>query len=67
MKTAGIILLVLGLIGVVVFGIQAINDSESLNLLGVDIAVSSANWAPLIISGIVLVVGIFMTSKRKTA
>lgn len=59
--------MVVGLIGVVVFGIQAFNDSESLNVLGVDVAVSSANWTPLIISGLVLVVGIFMSSKRKTA
>ncbi|MFB6319920.1 transglycosylase [Saccharicrinis sp. FJH54] len=67
MRVAGIVLLVLGLIGTVVFGIQALNDSESLNVLGVDVAVSSANWTPLIISGIVLLIGFFMTARKKTA
>ncbi|GAA5031177.1 hypothetical protein GCM10011506_21290 [Marivirga lumbricoides] len=65
MKTAGIVLLILGLIGTVIFGIQAIQDSESFSFLGMDIAVSSANWTPLIISGIILVIGIVMTSRGK--
>lgn len=42
MKTIGIVLLILGIIGTVVFGIQALNDSESFSFLGMDIAVSSA-------------------------
>lgn len=58
MKVAGIILIVLGVIGLLVFGIQAANDSESFSFLGMDVAVSSANWTPVIISGAVLVVGI---------
>ena len=65
MKTAGIVLLILGLVGTVIFGIQAIQDSESFSFLGMDIAVSSANWTPLIISGIILVIGIVMTSRGK--
>jgi hypothetical protein len=65
MKTAGIILLVLGIIGTIVFGIQAINQSESFSLLGVDIAVSSANWTPVIISAAVLVVGIILARSGK--
>jgi hypothetical protein len=50
MKTAGIILLILGIIGTLVFGIQALGDSESFSILGIDVAVSSANWTPVIIS-----------------
>lgn len=65
MKTAGIILLVLGIIGTIVFGIQAINQSESFSLFGVDVAVSSANWTPVIISAAVLVIGIILTSAGK--
>ncbi|WP_158860177.1 hypothetical protein [Lunatibacter salilacus] len=65
MKTVGIVLLILGAIGTVVFGIQAMQDSESFSLLGVDIAVSSANWTPVIISVILLVVGLVMTSRGK--
>ncbi len=64
MKTIGIILVILGIIGIVVFGIQAINDSESFSLFGLDIAVSKANWTPLIVSAIVTVVGGFMSTRK---
>ncbi len=62
MRTIGIILSVIGAIGAVVFGIQAMQDSESFSLLGVDVAVSSANWTPVIISVVVLVVGLIMAA-----
>lgn len=66
MRTAGIVLLVLGIIGLIVFGIQAFNDSESFSLLGMDVAVSKANWTPLIVSGVVTIAGFFlMMTKRK--
>lgn len=60
MRIAGIVLLVIGLIGTVVFGIQALQDSKSFEVLGADVAVSSANWTPVIISGAVLVAGIIL-------
>ena len=65
MKVAGIVLFVLGLIGVILFGIQAINNSETFNLLGVDVAVSSANWTPVIVSGVVMIVGFVMAVIKK--
>ena len=65
MKTAGIILLVIGIIGTIIFGIQAINQSESFSLFGMDIAVSSANWTPVIISAVVLVIGIILVSRKE--
>lgn len=65
MKIAGIILLVLGIIGLIVFGIQAINDSESFSVLGAEVAVSKANWTPFIVSAVVTVVGIFLTISGK--
>lgn len=65
MKIVGIILLILGIIGLVVFGIQAMNESESFSVLGADVAVSKANWTPLIVSGIVTVIGIVLTVARK--
>lgn len=40
MRVAGIILIVLGVIGLLVFGIQAANDSESFSVFGLDVAVS---------------------------
>lgn len=65
MKAIGIILLIIGLIGSVLFGFQAIQDSESFNLFGIDVAVSKANWTPLIISGIILLIGLVMTLRKK--
>lgn len=62
MRTIGIILAIIGAIGTVVFGIQAAQDSESFSLLGVDVAVSSANWTPVIISVILLIIGIVMAA-----
>jgi uncharacterized membrane protein YidH (DUF202 family) len=67
MKTIGPILLILGALGTIIFGIQAIQDSESFSFLGMDIAVSTANWTPVIISVILLVVGLVLTMRGKKA
>lgn len=55
------VLLIIGLIGLVVFGYQAMQDSEAFNILGMEVAVSSANWTPVIFSAIVAVIGIILT------
>lgn len=60
-------MLVLGIVGVLVFGIQAINDSESFSILGVDVAVSKADWTPLIISAVILIIGAVMSRTGKKA
>lgn len=65
MKIAGIVLLVLGIVGAVYFGIQAAQESESFSVLGAEVAVSTANWTPVIISGVVLIVGIILLAARK--
>jgi len=65
MKIAGIILLILGLIGLIVFGVQAINNSETFSFLGLDIGVSSANWTPVILSALVTIVGVVLMASRK--
>lgn len=66
MKTFGTILSIIGLIGTIAFGIQAANNSETLSFLGIDLAISSANWTPLIVSGALLLIGIvILISKPK--
>jgi hypothetical protein len=65
MKVAGIVLLILGIIGVIVFGIQAMDESESFSILGAEIAVSTANWTPVIVSAVVLIVGLILVAVRK--
>lgn len=67
MKSAGTILLILGALGTIIFGIQSMQESESFNILGMDIAVSLANWTPVIISAILLVVGLVLTMRGKKA
>jgi hypothetical protein len=65
MKALGTILLLVGLAGTLFFGIQAINNSETFSFLGVDVALSSANWTPVVISGVVVVLGIVFLSVKK--
>ncbi|WP_340105855.1 hypothetical protein [Rhodohalobacter sp. 8-1] len=57
-QTLGGILSIAGLIGVIFFGIEYLNDSESFELLGADVAVSTGDYVPILISLIVLVVGV---------
>lgn len=57
-QTIGGILSVGGLIGVIYFGYQYLQDSESFEVLGADVAVSSGDWVPVLISLIVLIVGV---------
>jgi len=65
MKAIGIILVIIGAIGTVMFGVQAMEDSESFRLFGMDIAVSTANWTPVIISVAILIIGIVMAGRGK--
>lgn len=62
-KTIGAILAVAGLAGMVIFGIQAINDSESFSVLGAEVVVSSADWTPFIISTLVFLAGFLVYRK----
>ena len=60
MKTLGIIIVILGIIGTFVFGIQAMNRSQSLNIFGNEIVISSISWLPITVSIILLIVGILL-------
>ena len=67
MKTIGRILTTAGFVASIIFGIQAYNDSKSFSILGADVAVSSADWTPLLISLAVFFIGLlilFTSSKR---
>jgi hypothetical protein len=65
MRKIGLVTLFIGLAGLIYFGYEAMQSSESFNVLGVDVAVSSANWTPVIISGVVLVIGLILTITGK--
>lgn len=57
-QTLGGILSVGGLIGVIFFGYQYLDDSESFQLFGADVLVSSGDYIPILISLIVLIAGV---------
>ncbi|HLU95000.1 MAG TPA: hypothetical protein VKZ54_12775 [Membranihabitans sp.] len=63
-KTIGIIITLVGLVGTIIFGLQAIQDSETFSFLGIDIGVSTANWTPVIISVILLIVGVIVMGRK---
>jgi len=49
-----------GLIGVIFYTYQYMQDSESFSALGADVAVSTGNWVPILVSALVMVVGILL-------
>lgn len=59
-KTIGSILSIGGLIGLIYFGYQYFQDSESFSVLGADVAVSTGDYVPIIISAAVLIIGILV-------
>jgi len=59
-QTIGGILSVAGVIGIIFFGYQYLDDSESFSVLGADVAVSTGDIVPVLISLVVLVVGVFV-------
>ncbi|MCC5942132.1 MAG: hypothetical protein JJU37_11385 [Balneolaceae bacterium] len=59
-QTIGGILSIAGLIGIIFFGYQYMADTESFSLFGADIAVSTGDVVPIVISLIVLVIGLFL-------
>lgn len=47
------------------FWLSAWQDSESFNLLGVDVAVSKADWMPVIVSALVAVLGYVLSRVKR--
>lgn len=63
-KTLGYILTVGGLVGVIFFTYEYMQDSESFEVLGADVAVSTGDWIPIVISGLIMVVGVLMSRAK---
>lgn len=59
-QTIGGILSAAGLIGIIYFGIQYLNDSESFSFFGADVAVSSGDYVPILISLVVFIAGVLV-------
>jgi hypothetical protein len=66
MKTAfGSILLIIGLVSTIITGVNAIKQTESFSILGMDIVVSQGSYVPVVISMIVLVMGVVLLASSK--
>ena len=63
-KTIGGVLSIGGLIGVIFYTYQYMQDSESFSAFGADVAVSTGNWVPILISALVMVVGVLLTRSK---
>lgn len=59
-QTIGSILSIGGLIGIIYFGYQYLDDSESFEFLGADVAISSGNYFPILLSLLVLIAGVLV-------
>jgi hypothetical protein len=65
MKTFGIIIIILGALGSIFFGIHGVNQTEDFKLLGYEFPASTYIWAPFTISLFVLLVGVLMLRARR--
>ncbi len=63
-KTVGSILAGGGLLGVLYFGYQYFQDSESFEAFGADIAVSTGDYLPVLVSAVVILAGIVITRAK---
>lgn len=64
MKNIGKILTAGGLVGVLYFGYMYIQDSNSFEAFGADVAVSTGDYVPILISAIVLLIGVVISRKK---
>lgn len=64
-QTIGGILSIGGLIGIIYFGYKYLDDSESFEFLGADVAISNGNYVPILISLLVLAVGVIVYRSKK--
>lgn len=59
-KTIGGILTAGGLLGVIFYSYQYFQESETFEALGADVAISTGDYTPIIISAVVMVAGIVL-------
>lgn len=64
-KGIGILLTLVGLVATVITGMNALDQSDSFSVLGVDVVVSQADYLPVIISAVVLIIGVIIWSGSK--
>ncbi len=63
-KTIGQIMGAGGLIGVIYYGYMYYQDSESFEAFGADVAVSTGDYVPVLISAVVMLAGIVIARMK---
>ena len=63
-NSVGYLLSVAGLIGVIYFTYEYMQESESFSVLGADVAVSTGDWVPIAISALVMVIGLLLSRAK---
>ena len=63
-KVIGGIMALAGLAGTIFYTMEYLDDSESFEVLGADVAVSTGDYVPIIISAAVLVIGLLVTRMK---
>lgn len=59
-ETIGRILMIGGVLGIIYFGWQYYQESETFEVLGADIGVSTGDYTPIIASAVVMLIGIII-------
>ena len=57
----GGILAACGLVGIVYYGYQYFQNSQSFEAFGADVAISTGDYTPIIISAVVMIAGIVVS------
>lgn len=63
-RTIGSILSVAGIIGIIYYGYQYFQETEHFEALGAEVTVSTGDYLPIIISGVILLAGLIIGWKK---
>lgn len=64
-RTLGAIFMLVGLAGVAYYGVMYIKKTDSFNFFGAEVVISSGEYAPILVSAIILVVGLFIYQVKR--
>lgn len=60
MKHLGTVMALVGLVGIAYYGYEYYQDSETFSVLGVDVAASTGDYVPILISGLIFLGGLVL-------
>jgi len=65
MKTSGIILTIIGAVGLIISGINYAEQTDKFSFLGAEITISEGSIIPLVITGIIFLIGLIMVLSKR--